>query len=312
MEKTEINQFGLPNIVIPAELLFNSKITWREKVLFGFIKNLTANKKGCCWASNAYLAKLMNVRADTISSSVNRLERNGYLNLEYLRLPNGNQSREIYIDNSYKNQYESLLREVFSKLEKPTPIKKPGRPSQNPLGENPNTSRGKSKYPSGKSQSKLGKDLGEDLKDSFSDPPGSESKRVLKRTTLPKKDGVVPIKERNKEFLPLANDLSKIIQTQKNIKHTSTQIRKWTDEIRKLVEGNGVTHERIKKALNWYADNIGGQYIPEIESGASLRNKFIRLEDAMKRGNGKSPKKHNPSMSAVTNPNKYADKVVVI
>ena len=59
----------------------------------------------------------------------------------------------------------------------------------------------------------------------------------------------------------------------------------WANEIRKLVEIDGVSIQRVETALDWYEENIGGQYIPVIESGSSLRNKFIKLEDAMRRVN---------------------------
>ena len=54
-------------------------------------------------------------------------------------------------------------------------------------------------------------------------------------------------------------------------------------EIRKLEEHNKVDYERIKIVLDWYSDNVGGEFIPVIESGYSLRMKFSRLEDSMKR-----------------------------
>ena len=50
-----------------------------------------------------------------------------------------------------------------------------------------------------------------------------------------------------------------------------------------MVEDNGVTEDRINIALKWYNNNIGGEYIPVIESGSSLRNKFDKLESAMYR-----------------------------
>jgi hypothetical protein len=289
VKKTEINQFGLPNIVIPAEILFNPEISWRDKALFGLISNLTYNEKGYCWASNANLAKLMDVRADTMSSSINKLEQNGYLNLEYLRRPDGNQVRKIYINKNYMAQYGPLLEDIFSKLTRSTPVKRPGRPRQSSLGENSKPPRGESNSPKGKVQSNIDIDIDIDLKDSLSDPSGSESVSKLKRTNTP---GKIPIKIRNKQYLPIAKELSQIIREVKNINPTPDQMKKWTDDIRKLVEGNKVTYERIQSALDWYADNIGGQYVPVIECGHSLRNKFGKLEDAIKRGNGngKSPK----------------------
>lgn len=83
--------------------------------------------------------------------------------------------------------------------------------------------------------------------------------------------------------MPIARFLHKIISSHKNIKHSTTQIKAWADEIRKLSEMNAVSLDRIKTVLRWYWNNIGGEYIPVVESGHSLRMKFTRLEDAMNR-----------------------------
>jgi hypothetical protein len=93
-------------------------------------------------------------------------------------------------------------------------------------------------------------------------------------------------KERAKEFLPLAEDLSKIIRSTINIRHTNGQLQAWAYSICQLVEDHGVTAERIRKALKWYEGNIGGQYIPVIHSGSTLKEKFFKLEAAMGRENG--------------------------
>lgn len=105
------------------------------------------------------------------------------------------------------------------------------------------------------------------------------------------KDGKNDIKERNKVFLPLAKKLSEIIRSIRNIKHTPDQIRAWTNEIRKLSENNCIEYDRIMKALEWYAQNIGLQYTPVIESGNALRKKFERLEAAIQRETEKPMKR---------------------
>ncbi len=107
-----------------------------------------------------------------------------------------------------------------------------------------------------------------------------------------------PVKEINIPFLHLAGKLAGIIQTNKNIKITPSKLAGWAADIGKLSRIEGVALERIESALDWYADNIGGQYIPVIESGGSLRNKFIKLEDAMKRA-GHSP---NPTKQRSISP----------
>ena len=84
-------------------------------------------------------------------------------------------------------------------------------------------------------------------------------------------------------YVPLAEKLAFLIRKNKRINVTSHKIASWANEIRKLVETDGVSIQRVETALDWYEENIGGQYIPVIESGSSLRSKFIKLEDAMRR-----------------------------
>jgi len=109
------------------------------------------------------------------------------------------------------------------------------------------------------------------------------------------------IKERNKQYLPIVEKLSDIIQTTKNIKHTPDQLRSWANVIRQLVENNDVPPDRINTALDWYEEHVGEEYVPVIESGNSLREKFVKLENAMQRDNKrdnngknkKSPSRNN-------------------
>ena len=89
--------------------------------------------------------------------------------------------------------------------------------------------------------------------------------------------------DKNSRYVPLAEKLASIIRKNKRINVTSQRIASWADEIRKLVETDGVSIQRVETALDWYEENIGGQYVPVIESGFSLRSKFIKLEDAMRR-----------------------------
>jgi len=86
-------------------------------------------------------------------------------------------------------------------------------------------------------------------------------------------------KERNTQYIPIAENLSRIIQKNKNISHTSKQVNSWANDIRRLVEENSISISRIKLALRWYSQHIGEAYVPVIESGSSLREKFLRLEN---------------------------------
>ena len=99
--------------------------------------------------------------------------------------------------------------------------------------------------------------------------------------------------KRNEEYLPLSRLLFQIIRTNKNIKYNRVQIKQWANEIRILVNQNKIDYKRVEDVLMWYKDNIGGEYIPVVESGYSLRMKFLRLEEASKRASkeaiGKKP-----------------------
>ena len=97
-------------------------------------------------------------------------------------------------------------------------------------------------------------------------------------------------KNEKNRYYKYAENLATIIQQKKNIKINGQKLRQWTEEIRKLCEVEGISEERLNKAIEWYAKNIGGEYIPVIESGKTLREKFSKLEDAMDRENKNNKK----------------------
>ena len=90
-------------------------------------------------------------------------------------------------------------------------------------------------------------------------------------------------KNKEEKYLPFALQLSTIIKTTKKLNIPSKTISTWATEIRKLCEIDGADTKRIKKVLSWYEDNVGGDFIPVIESGTSFRKKFMKLEDAIRR-----------------------------
>lgn len=90
-------------------------------------------------------------------------------------------------------------------------------------------------------------------------------------------------------YIELAKRLSSVIQKTKNIDHTKPQLKAWAVEIKKLNTKNNIPYSRINDALEWYENNVGGEFVPVIESGTSLRNKFIKLENAIDRESKPSP-----------------------
>lgn len=90
--------------------------------------------------------------------------------------------------------------------------------------------------------------------------------------------------EKNKKYLPYAKRLFRIIRKQLNVQHSRTKILSWCNPIRKLVESDKISIDRVEKVLTWYRSNIGGKYIPVAYGGIAFRGKFSRLEAAMERG----------------------------
>lgn len=102
-------RFGLPDIGIPAEVLLNPNLTMREKVLFGFIRNLAQTEKGC-WASNRFLGKLIGAGPQTVTNAVARLREQRYLIVEHeVRSSDGKQVRRIFIDPEYAVTYREMV-----------------------------------------------------------------------------------------------------------------------------------------------------------------------------------------------------------
>ena len=86
-----------------------------------------------------------------------------------------------------------------------------------------------------------------------------------------------------------AKQLAEIILSKRKMKFTSSQISSWAVEIHRLHTDNGVDPSRVRHALDWYAEHIGGEYVPVIQSGKALRDKFPKLEAAIERD--KAPRK---------------------
>lgn len=123
------------------------------------------------------------------------------------------------------------------------------------------------------------------------------SSNIIVRTKKSQKFSPKEIK--NKKYFPFAEKLSEIIQTQKQIKHTLPQIKSWCNEFRRLEQDHGVSFERMGNVLLWYEKNIGGAFIPIVESGSAFKQKFEKLEAAIERSKN-NYNKTNSSGSHIT------------
>lgn len=89
--------------------------------------------------------------------------------------------------------------------------------------------------------------------------------------------------EKLSQFKPLAEYLCDIIKTKKQINITPSRVESWTQDISRLCIADKVSKTRIRRVLHWYGKHIGEPFVPVVESGRTLREKFLRLESAMER-----------------------------
>jgi len=117
-EENKEVEFGLPSIGIPAEVLFNPKITKTEKILFGFLRNLSQKEEGC-WASNRYLGIINGIKPQTVSVAISNLKKWGYITVEYSTNISGVQIRHIHISTDYPKTYRKLVTDWYKHIKSP-------------------------------------------------------------------------------------------------------------------------------------------------------------------------------------------------
>ena len=107
MERTKIpgQPFGLPDIGIPFEVLFHPGLNNTEKILYGFIRNLSHSEKGC-YATNAWLAGLLGVGKQTITNSISNMDKWGVV---IVKQDEETDVRRIYINAEYTDIYNKFL-----------------------------------------------------------------------------------------------------------------------------------------------------------------------------------------------------------
>lgn len=97
----------IPYIRIPYEILIHSKLTWFEKILFGYLEYHTCRKERCT-LSNRYFATAFNISNHTISIALKNLKQAHFLIIKYTKksiLNDTQQIRQIWINSKYPKIY---------------------------------------------------------------------------------------------------------------------------------------------------------------------------------------------------------------
>lgn len=89
-------------VIIPPPVAADKRLPGGAKLVFGRVFALV-NKKGFCWASNAYLAKDLALTKGTVSQYLSQLAHLGFLKIELIR-GSDNQVKERRIFAYLSNQ----------------------------------------------------------------------------------------------------------------------------------------------------------------------------------------------------------------
>lgn len=93
-------------IWIPKEVLTNTKLNDKEKLIYSMIISLSKDNE--CIMSNAYIGNLLNICNVQVSRIVNSLKKKGYIKIEMIYKENSKQIslRKIRPINKFDNTYK--------------------------------------------------------------------------------------------------------------------------------------------------------------------------------------------------------------
>ena len=126
---------------------------------------------------------------------------------------------------------------------------------------------------------------------------------------------VPDLEEKNELYLPYVQRLAQIVfsapgamRSKQKTQLDAARTKQWVTEIRLLCDKDGVTTNKLTRVLDWYAEHIGGEFIPEVESASSLRKKWLKLLAAIERSKNKPSKQSGlkPASHIQAEPGKYA------
>lgn len=259
MEKYDNEQ---PNYyaIIPANVRYDRNLKANEKLLYGEITAL-CNKNGFCFATNSYFANLYDVTNISISNWISNLEKQGYIKTEIIYK---NNTKEIDKRLIYINTSNTPLKENFNRYSKKLydPLKEK---FNTPIKENFKDNNTSNEYYKNNNINNIVDDL------NFSNSENIE------------KD------EENEKYEKLAEGIKEIVENKKKIKITVIQIKNWGKEIKKLfnklkdIRGEEVALVDIQNAIQFLIEHEGEEYIPVVESGKTFCEKFLKIEEAIKR-----------------------------
>ncbi|WP_455936831.1 helix-turn-helix domain-containing protein [Gemella morbillorum] len=92
----------LKGLWIPAEILLNEELSDKEKIILAMILYLSEETK-TCFASNKYIANIVNVTADRVSKIISSLKEKEYISVKFKYKTDSKEIEERQITPKLKN-----------------------------------------------------------------------------------------------------------------------------------------------------------------------------------------------------------------
>ena len=99
------NKMGITGVWIPGEVAFNKELTLNDMFVWWVINSLDCSEDNC-GASNKYIAKLCGTHAQTVSSSIAKLKKHGYIK----QISFDGRVRRLSICTDYVKKYKELTK----------------------------------------------------------------------------------------------------------------------------------------------------------------------------------------------------------
>ena len=98
-----MNEMGITGVNIPGQVAFNHKLTDSEKMLFWMISSLSASGNEV-YGTNNYFAQKLNITEKTVSRSLKKLSKLGYIEVK-----GSSKRRSIKVKFEYFEKYIDLV-----------------------------------------------------------------------------------------------------------------------------------------------------------------------------------------------------------
>ena len=121
-----MNKQKLKGLWIPAEILLNEELSDKEKIILSMFLYLS-DETGSCFASNKYIASIVNVTSDRVSKIVSLLKKKEYIKVTLKFKLNSKEveSRQIIPNkemiNRYNEKYLETIGENINKVSQKQP-----------------------------------------------------------------------------------------------------------------------------------------------------------------------------------------------